>query len=76
LLDLGIRCVRLISNNPEKVRALKKCGLELVKRVPVGVKFHRSLKRYLQTKREQMGHLINLPEEFYELQKSGCSASG
>jgi 3,4-dihydroxy 2-butanone 4-phosphate synthase/GTP cyclohydrolase II len=65
LRDLGIGRVRLISNNPEKIQALKRCGLEIVERVPVDIKFYRSLMRYLSTKREQMGHLIKLPEDKY-----------
>ena len=70
LLDLGLRRIRLISNNPEKINAMKDCGLEVVERVPLPIKFHRTLKRYLRTKREEMGHLINLPEEFYERTRS------
>jgi 3,4-dihydroxy 2-butanone 4-phosphate synthase/GTP cyclohydrolase II len=64
LRDLGLRRVRLISNNPEKIRAIKKCGLEMVERVPLAVKYHYSLRRYLKTKRARMGHMIDLPEEF------------
>jgi 3,4-dihydroxy 2-butanone 4-phosphate synthase/GTP cyclohydrolase II len=71
LHDLGLRRVRLISNNPEKIRAIKNYGLELVERVPLSVRFHPSLARYLKTKRARMGHLINLPEEFYEQSKVG-----
>jgi len=70
LLELGLRRVRLMSNNPEKMSALKSCGLEIVERVPLHIKFHRSLARYLKTKSEEMGHLINLPDEFYKLPKS------
>lgn len=70
LRDLGLRRVRLISNNPEKINALKNCGLEIVERVPLRIKFHRAFARYLKTKREQMGHLINLPEEIYERARS------
>lgn len=66
LSDLGIRRVRLISNNPDKIAALKKFGLDIVERVPIDIKFYRSLVRYLVTKRKQMGHLIRLPEEEYE----------
>jgi 3,4-dihydroxy 2-butanone 4-phosphate synthase/GTP cyclohydrolase II len=66
LFDLGFRRVRLISNNPEKIEALKQSGLELVERVPLEIKFYRSLIRYLSTKRKQMGHLIKLPEDEYE----------
>ena len=63
LRDLGLRRVRLMSNNPEKIRAVKNCGLEIVERVSLRINFHRNLRGYLKTKREQMGHLINLPEE-------------
>ena len=66
LSDLGFRRVRLISNNPEKIGALRRSGLEVVERVPIEIKFYRSLIRYLTTKRKQMGHLIRLPEEDYE----------
>jgi 3,4-dihydroxy 2-butanone 4-phosphate synthase/GTP cyclohydrolase II len=66
LSDLGFRRVRLVSNNPEKIEALKRLGLEVVERVPIEIKFYRSLMRYLTTKRKQMGHLIRLPEEDYE----------
>ena len=69
LSELGLHRVRLMSNNPEKMRALESSGLEVVERVPLHIKFHRNLARYLKTKREQMGHLINLSEEFYELPK-------
>lgn len=60
LRDLGLRRVRLMSNNPEKIRALKDCGLEMVERIPLSIKFHQSLTQYLKTKRTRMGHLISL----------------
>ena len=66
LLDLGLRRVRLMSNNPDKISALKNCGLEVVERVSLQIEFHQNLRRYLKTKRERMGHLINLPKECYE----------
>ena len=59
LRDLGLRRVRLMSGNPEKIRTLQTHGLELVDRVPLKVKAHHSLTRYLATKRERMGHLID-----------------
>ncbi len=62
LCDLGLRRVRLMSNNPDKLRAMESYGLELAERVPMRVKIHRSLARYLKTKRARMGHLIDLPE--------------
>lgn len=61
LLDLGLRRVRLMSNNPEKIRALENCGLEIVERVWLPVELHSDLRRYLRTKREKMGHLIAMP---------------
>ena len=63
LRDLGLRRIRLISNNPEKIRAMKKCGLEVVERVSLAVKLYSSLTRYLKTKRLRMGHLISLPDD-------------
>lgn len=45
LSDLGLHRVRLMSNNPEKIEAVKRCGLEIVERVPLEIKFHRSLAR-------------------------------
>ena len=65
LLDLGLTGVRLMSNNPEKIRAVRNCGLEVVERVPLSIEYHQNLTGYLKTKRDEMGHLINLPEEFY-----------
>jgi 3,4-dihydroxy 2-butanone 4-phosphate synthase/GTP cyclohydrolase II len=75
LLNLGLKRVRLMSNNPEKTRALKKCGLEIVERVPLSIKFHSTLARYLKTKRERMGHAINLPEKF-ERKRPDRTSSG
>ncbi len=65
LLDLGLNCVRLMSNNPEKILALRNQGLEIVDRVPLSIEYHQSLTRYLKTKRDEMGHLLNLPEELF-----------
>jgi 3,4-dihydroxy 2-butanone 4-phosphate synthase/GTP cyclohydrolase II len=62
---LGIRRVRLMSNNPEKFRALERSGVEIVERVPLKIKFNRNFARYLRTKREEMGHFINLPDDLY-----------
>lgn len=61
LLDLGLGRVRLMSNNPEKIRTLRNSGLEVVEQVPLLIKYHQSLTRYLKTKRDEMGHLIKMP---------------
>lgn len=71
--DLGIRRVRLMSNNPEKFAALKRSGLEVVESVALEVNLHRPLRKYLRTKRDQMGHRINIPEEYYEQTRSCAS---
>ena len=66
LHDFGLRRVRLISNNPEKIRALRNNGLEVVERVSLSIEYYQSLTCYLRTKRDEMGHLINLPTKFYD----------
>jgi 3,4-dihydroxy 2-butanone 4-phosphate synthase/GTP cyclohydrolase II len=70
LRDLGLEQIRLISNNPEKIRTLERRGLKIVERVPLKIRFHRGLVRYLKTKREEMGHLLELPEDLYERNES------
>ena len=58
LEDLGIRKVRLMTNNPCKVKGLDGYGIEIVERVPIVIPANAHDKRYLDTKREKMGHLI------------------
>ena len=60
LLDLGLRRVRVMSNNPSKVRALEQAGLEAVERVALEVPPTGAARRYLMTKKERMGHLLQL----------------
>jgi 3,4-dihydroxy 2-butanone 4-phosphate synthase/GTP cyclohydrolase II len=63
LFDLGVRQVRLITNNPDKVRALEEYGLKVVERVPIEIAPRRSNRKYLQTKRTKFGHLLSLVAE-------------
>lgn len=58
LSDLGLRKVRLITNNPRKVVGLEGYGLEIVERIPVVVPATKHSEKYLRTKREKMGHII------------------
>ena len=58
LLDLGITKVRLMTNNPCKIRGLAGYGIEIVERVPIVIPPGEFDKRYLDTKRDKMGHLI------------------
>ncbi len=58
LVDLGVRKLRLMTNNPCKVKGLEGYGLEIVERVPIVIPANVHDKRYLDTKKEKMGHLI------------------
>jgi GTP cyclohydrolase II len=60
LRDLGLRKVRVLSNNPAKISALKQRGLEIVERVAMDVQPAEAAMRYLRTKKEKMGHLIDV----------------
>jgi len=59
VLHFGLKQVRLISNNPEKVAALENVGIEVVERVPCLVEPVDSRQTYLQTKRDRMGHFLD-----------------
>jgi GTP cyclohydrolase II len=56
---LGVRKVRLLSNNPEKVEALQNSGIEVVERVPCEVTPSPHAEEYLKTKKEKLGHLFS-----------------
>ena len=58
LVDLGIRKLRLLTNNPRKIAGLEGYGLEIVERVPIVVPANDYDKRYLETKKEKMGHIL------------------
>jgi GTP cyclohydrolase II len=58
LLMLGVRAVRLITNNPEKVEAMEAVGIKVVERISAEVPTEPTFERYLQTKRDKMGHLV------------------
>ena len=56
---MGVNAVRLITNNPEKVEALVSAGIEVVERISAEVPESSENARYLETKREKMGHLVS-----------------
>jgi len=58
LADLGLKTIRLLTNNPRKIVGLEGYGLEIVEQVPIKVSPNPHNKRYLKTKREKMGHLL------------------
>jgi 3,4-dihydroxy 2-butanone 4-phosphate synthase/GTP cyclohydrolase II len=59
LCDLGIRQIRLLTNNPKKVVGLDGYGLRIVERVPIQITPNHINKQYLQTKKEKLGHLLD-----------------
>src|SRR5467141_3208341 len=60
LYDLGLCQVRVISNNPLKLQALEEAGLKIIERVSIEVDSAQPAARYLRTKKEKMGHLLDL----------------
>ena len=62
LRHLGVRRMRLISNNPRKFHALRGYGLEIVERVPIQITPTKENLRYLRTKKDKLGHLLDLDE--------------
>jgi 3,4-dihydroxy 2-butanone 4-phosphate synthase/GTP cyclohydrolase II len=63
LRDLGVRKIRLMTNNPKKIVGLQGYGLEVVARIPIEVKPGRRNLAYLRTKKTKMGHLLSLGKE-------------
>ncbi len=58
LFDLGLCKVRVVSNNPLKLQALQEAGLEIVERVAIEVEPNETAAKYLQTKKDKLGHLL------------------
>jgi 3,4-dihydroxy 2-butanone 4-phosphate synthase/GTP cyclohydrolase II len=58
LVDLGLKTIRLLTNNPKKIVGLEGYGLKITEQVPIRVKPNPHNERYLKTKREKMGHLL------------------
>jgi len=60
LRDLGVRKIRLMTNNPKKIVGLQGYGLEVVERIPIEIKPSRRNIAYLKTKKKKMGHLLSI----------------
>jgi len=58
LCDLGLKTIRLLTNNPKKIVGLKGYGLKIVEQVPIKVNPNPHNERYLKTKKQKMGHLL------------------
>ncbi|MDD5762304.1 MAG: bifunctional 3,4-dihydroxy-2-butanone-4-phosphate synthase/GTP cyclohydrolase II [bacterium] len=60
LVDLGVRKIRLLTNNPKKIIGLSGYGLEVIERVPIEIAPNEANVRYLRTKKKKMGHILNM----------------
>lgn len=60
LRDLGVRKIRLMTNNPAKYVAIEGFGLEIVERVPLEIAPSRNTQKYLETKKKKLGHILEL----------------
>ena len=60
LVDLGVRKMRLLTNNPKKVVGLDSFGLDLVERVPIITRSTEHNRRYLATKQARLGHMLDI----------------
>lgn len=58
LVDLGVKKMKLMTNNPTKIVALQGYGLEVTERVPIEIKANKFNEKYLKTKRDKLGHLL------------------
>jgi len=56
--DLGVRQIRLLTNNPRKIKGLEGYGLEIVERVPIQLQHNKDNEKYLHTKQEKLGHML------------------
>ena len=78
LRDLGVRKMRLLTNNPKKIIGLEGYGLEVVERVPIEMPATRRNRAYLITKRDKMGHLLTLapPPAAAQTRRTASRAKG
>lgn len=60
LSDLGVRKMRLLTNNPKKIKGLEGFGIELVERVPIEIPPNGSNSNYLKVKKDKLGHLLSM----------------
>jgi 3,4-dihydroxy 2-butanone 4-phosphate synthase/GTP cyclohydrolase II len=62
LLDLGVKNLRILTNNPKKIVGIEGYGLRVVERVPLEVGATEANRRYLTTKRDKLGHIFSFPD--------------
>ncbi|HET7153717.1 MAG TPA: GTP cyclohydrolase II, partial [Candidatus Kapabacteria bacterium] len=63
LFDLGVRKMRLLTNNPKKIVGLESYGMEVVERVPIEMDPKPENAKYLKTKRDKMGHILRIEKD-------------
>jgi len=63
LAELGVRKIRLLTNNPKKISGIEGFGLEIIERLPIQMNHNEKNLRYLKTKKEKMGHILAFPED-------------
>ena len=60
LNDLGISRINLLTNNPDKLDAFDKSNIEIVERIPLEIQANKNNEKYLQTKKDSLGHLLKM----------------
>ncbi|SHH41210.1 3,4-dihydroxy 2-butanone 4-phosphate synthase / GTP cyclohydrolase II [Caloranaerobacter azorensis DSM 13643] len=63
LVDLGVKNIKLMTNNPKKLSGLSSYGLKIVERIPLEVSYNEKNKYYLKTKKKKMGHILEFFKE-------------
>ncbi len=58
LTDLGLKKIKLLTNNPKKIHGIEGYGLEIIDRVPIKIKSSKHNQKYLNAKRDKLGHLL------------------
>jgi 3,4-dihydroxy 2-butanone 4-phosphate synthase/GTP cyclohydrolase II len=66
LADLGLTTIRILTNNPRKITGIEGFGLRVVEQVPIEVSSNAENRRYLETKREKLGHKLHHQEQRFE----------
>jgi 3,4-dihydroxy 2-butanone 4-phosphate synthase/GTP cyclohydrolase II len=63
LADLGVKKIKLMTNNPRKIKGLSGYGIEIVDRLPIQMNHNERNEYYLKTKKDKLGHMLNFKEE-------------